>query len=55
MELNTRPRKCLEYQTPFDLFTDPGRKGKRNTRACLVLTLVLGPTLGGTLFLDAFD
>lgn len=19
MELNTRPRKCLEYQTPFDL------------------------------------
>ena len=20
MELNTRPRKCLEYQTPFDLF-----------------------------------
>ena len=21
MELNTRPRKCLNYQTPFDLFT----------------------------------
>ena len=20
MELNTRHRKCLEYQTPFDLF-----------------------------------
>lgn len=20
MELNTRPRKCLDYQTPFDLF-----------------------------------
>lgn len=20
MELNTRPRKCLKYQTPFDLF-----------------------------------
>ena len=20
IELNTRPRKCLEYQTPFDLF-----------------------------------
>lgn len=20
MELNTRPRKCLEYQTPFNLF-----------------------------------